>query len=547
MNSGERRQGEIAMVRALTVTILLAVPAAAQEHQHGAASGEKLGTVRFDTSCNAEARPHFSRAMALLHSFEFAQAIDGFNTTLKTDPTCAIAEWGIALSRWSNPFAIGIRPAAQLKPGLDAVERAKSIGAKTERERAYVAAVARLYTDFEKTDQRGRVLAYRDAMAALASTYPNDIEASIFYALALTASEEPNDKTYASRLKAGAILEKLLPDHPDHPGLAHYIIHSYDVPALAPQALDAARRYAKIAPSAPHALHMPSHTFTRVGSWQESIDTNIASAAAARRDRSTAEELHASDYQMYAYLQTAQDAAAKRVLDSLPDINARFNPDAIGGAAPGSAGIFALAAIPARYALERRAWAEAATLEPHSSRIPYADALTYFARALGAAHTGDLATARSAIDALQQIHDRLSQAKEGYWAEQVDIQRRGALAWLALADGRNSDALAEMRAATDAEDKTEKSAITPGPIAPARELLGEMLLQVNEPAQALKEFQATLTKEPNRFRALYGAAHAAKLAGDAAQAQKYAGQLLKICERADTPGRPELAELRRGT
>jgi hypothetical protein len=547
MNSGERRQGEIAMVRALTVTILLAVPAAAQEHQHGAASGEKLGTVRFDTSCNAEARPHFSRAMALLHSFEFAQAIDGFNTTLKTDPTCAIAEWGIALSRWSNPFAIGIRPAAQLKPGLDAVERAKSIGAKTERERAYVAAVARLYTDFEKTDQRGRVLAYRDAMAALASTYPNDIEASIFYALALTASEEPNDKTYASRLKAGAILEKLLPDHPDHPGLAHYIIHSYDVPALAPQALDAARRYAKIAPSAPHALHMPSHTFTRVGSWQESIDTNIASAAAARRDRSTAEELHASDYQMYAYLQTAQDAAAKRVLDSLPDINARFNPDAIGGAAPGSAGIFALAAIPARYALERRAWAEAATLEPHSSRIPYADALTYFARALGAAHTGDLATARSAIDALQQIHDRLSQAKEGYWAEQVDIQRRGALAWLALAEGRNSDALAEMRAATDAEDKTEKSAITPGPIAPARELLGEMLLQVNEPAQALKEFQATLTKEPNRFRALYGAAHAAKLAGDAAQAQKYAGQLLKICERADTPGRPELAELRRGT
>src|SRR2546426_765640 len=401
---------EMIMLRALTVAMLFAVPAVAQEHQHGAAPAEKLGTVRFATSCSAEAQPSFGRAMALLHSFEFAKAIEGFSAALKADPSCAIAEWGIAMSRWSNPFAIGIRPAAQLQTGLEAVARAKAIGAKTERERAYIAAVSRLYTDFEKIDQRSRVLAYRDAMAILAATYPNDIEASIFYALALTASEEPNDKTYASRLKAGAILEKLLPDHPDHPGLAHYIIHSYDVPALAPQALDAARRYAKIAPSAPHALHMPSHTFTRVGYWQDSIDTNIASAAAARRDGLTAEELHASDYQVYAYLQTAQDAAAKRVLDSLTEINARFNPNAIGGAAPGSGGVFAMAAIPARYALERRAWAEAAKLEPHSTRLPYADALTYFARALGAAHTGDLASARSAIDALQQIRDRLAQA-----------------------------------------------------------------------------------------------------------------------------------------
>jgi hypothetical protein len=537
----------MAMVRALILAMLFSVPAVAQEHQHGAAPGEKLGTVRFDTSCSAEAQPAFARAMALLHSFEFAKAIEGFSTTLKADPSCAIAEWGIAMSRWSNPFAIGIRPAAQLQTGLDAVTQANAIGAKTERERAYVAAVSQLYTDFEKIDQRSRVLAYRDAMAALAAKYPNDIEASIFYALALTASEEPNDKTYASRLKAGAILEKLLPDHPDHPGLAHYIIHSYDVPALAPQALDAARRYAKIAPSAPHALHMPSHTFTRVGYWQDSIDTNIASAAAARRDGLTAEELHASDYQVYAYLQTAQDAAAKRVLDSLTAINARFNPNAIGGAAPGSAGVFAMAAIPARYALERGAWAEAAKLEPRSTRLPYADAVTYFARALGAARTGDLATGRSAIEALQKIRDLLSQATEGYWAEQVDIQRRGAVAWLALAEGRKTEALAEMRAAADAEDKTEKSAITPGPIAPARELVGEMLLQLNEPAQALKEFQATLTKEPNRFRAMYGAARAARLSGDAALAQKYAGQLLKMCERADKAGRPELAELRRGT
>jgi len=534
------------MARALILAILLAVPTVAQEHQHGAAPGEKLGTVRFDTSCNAEARPDFARAMALLHSFEFARAIDGFSATLKADPSCAIAAWGIALSRWSNPFAIGIRPAAQLKQGLDAVERARSIGAKTERERAYIAAVSRLYTDFEKADQRSRILAYRDAMAALASAYPTDLEASIFYALSLTAAEEPNDKTYAGRLKAGAILEKLLPGQPDHPGLSHYIIHSYDVPALAPQALDAARRYAKIAPSAPHALHMPSHTFTRVGSWQESIDTNIASAAAARRDGLTGEELHASDYQMYAYLQTAQDAAAKRLLDSLPEVATRFNPDAIGGAAPASAAFYALAAMPARFALERRAWAEAAGLEPHASRFPYTEAITYFARALGAAHRGDDATVRSAIEALQEIRDRLTQANEGYWAEQVDIQRQEATAWLALMAGRTKEAVAEMRAAAEREDRTEKSAVTPGPVAPARELLGEMLLQVNEPAQALKEFEATLKKEPNRFRAMHGAGSAAELSGNRAAAKKYYDDLVRMCERADKPGRPELAELRRG-
>jgi hypothetical protein len=327
--------------------------------------------------------------------------------------------------------------------------------------------------------------------------------------------------------------------------LSHYIIHSYDVPALAPQALDAARRYAKIAPSAPHALHMPSHTFTRVGYWQDSIDTNIASAAAARRDRSTGEELHASDYQMYAYLQTAQDGAAKRMLDSLPDINARFDPTAIGSAAPGSAGVFALAAMPARYALERRAWAEAAALEPHPSRFPYTEAITYFARALGAAHTGDLSTARSAIDALQQIRERLVQAKESYWAEQVDIERRGASAWLAFADGRKSEALAEMRAAADAEDKTEKSAVTPGPIVPARELLAEMLLQTKEPALALRQFEATLAKEPNRFRAMYGAGRAAELSGETGLANRYYADLLKMCERADKPGRRELADIKR--
>ena len=535
-----RRLGIISMALALAA----AVPAAAQEHEHAGMAGEKLGTAHFATSCSADAQPQFDRAVALMHSFEFGPAIEAYSVAATVDPGCAMAHWGIAISRWGNPFAAGQRPAPQLQQGLEAIGRAKQADAKTERERGYIAAAERLYADYDKTSQRDRVVAYEHAMADLSSKYPEDREASIFYALSLAAAALPSDKTYANQLKAGAILEKIFIEEPDHPGITHYIIHSYDVPPLAPRAVTAARRYATIAPSAPHALHMPSHTFTRVGAWQESIDTNIASVAAARRDHAVAEELHATDYQMYAYLQTAQDTAARRILDSLPEISSRFDPNAVGSAAPGSAGIFALAAIPARYALERQAWAEAAKLQPTASAFPYAEAMTYFARALGASHVKDLETARSAIAALQQIRDRLTQANEAYWAEQVEIERRGAAAWTALAQGRNTEALAIMRSAAELEDGTEKNAVTPGPIAPARELLGEMLLQMHEPALALKEFQATLTKEPNRFRAVYGAAHAAALAGDRATASTDYDQLLKICVRADQPGRPELAEAR---
>ena len=542
MTSSLNRSAAAAVV---PVLLAMAPVGSAQEHEHGGASG-KLGTVHFVNSCSQAAQPTFDRAVALLHSFEFGRAIDAFNQTLEADPSCAIADWGIAMSRWSNPFAVGVRPPAQLQKGLDAVDRGNAIGAKTSRERAYIDAVEKLYRDFDRIAQRDRVLAYRDAMAALAEKLPEDPEASIFYALSLSASEEPTDKTYASRLKAGAILEKLFASQPEHPGLAHYIIHSYDVPPLAAKALDAARRYAKIAPDAPHALHMPAHTFTRVGYWQESIDTNIASAAAARRDHATGEELHASDYQMYAYLQTAQDAAAKRLLEALPDMLSRFDPNALGSAAPASAGWFANAAIPARWALERGSWAEAATLEPRASGLPYADAITYFARGLGAARSGDAAGARSAVDMLQQLREREKKMNEPYWTEQIEIQRRGASAWLAFAEGRKQEALEEMRNAADAEDRTEKSAVTPGPLAPARELLGEMLLELNQAGQALKEFETTISKEPNRFRTLHGAARAAKLAGNQTAAAKYYGELIRVCERADRPGRPELQEARRG-
>ncbi len=522
--------------------LVAAAPIAAQEtHQHGEAG--RFGMVTFETSCSAEAQESFTRAVTLLHSFEFGPAIEGFTSAAQKDPTCGIASWGVALARWGNPFAAGLKPARQLQPGAEAVDRARAASAKTERERAYIDAVAKLFENMAAVDQRTRMLAYRDAMEKVAAAYTGDTEASAFYALALAASADPADKTYASQLKAGAILEKLWAAQPEHPGLAHYIIHSYDAPPLAARAVDAARRYGRIAPDAPHALHMPSHTFTRLGYWQESIDTNLLAAAAARQTGAAAEELHAMDYQTYAYLQTAQDSAVRGLVDALGTIAARLDPGGTTSAAPGVAGVFALAAIPARYALERGAWAEAASLEPRETTFLHADAITWFARALGAARGGDAAAARVAVDRLQTISARLTAANDHYWAEQVAIQALDASAWLALAEGR-PDALATMKSAVEREDRTEKNVITPGPLAPARELLGEMLLQLKRPQDALAEFDKTLAKEPNRFRALSGAMNAALASGNRAGARRYAEQLQAICVKADTPGRPELARAR---
>ena len=531
---------------AFCILILAAGSGTAQDHEH-AMGGERLGTVHFATSCNGAAQKQFDRAVALMHSFQFSEAIDGFNAALRDDPSCAIAYWGISLSQWSNPFAPGMKDISQLQDGRHAAEQGQAIGAATDRERAYIAAVSKLYADFEKTPQQVRLLAYRNAMADLAFHYPQDQEASIFYAVALAASEEPTDKTYASRLKAGAILEALFAQEPEHPGLAHYIIHTYDVPPLAGRALQAARRYSAIAPDAPHALHMPSHTFTRLGYWQNSIDSNLAAAAAARREGQITEELHALDYQAYAYLQTAQDEAVRQLVGSLPEVASRFNPKVvISGAAPPAAAYFALAAIPARFALERQDWKAAARLGVRETAFPYTDAMTYFARGLAAAHLGDLASARASREALAQIHERLTKSNEGYWAEQVEIQQRGVSAWTALAEGRTDEALQEMRTAAELEDSTEKSALTPGPLAPARELLGEMLLEINQPAEALRQFEATLKHEPNRFRALYGAGRAAQLKGDTETSRAYFRALLKVCEHADKPGRQELGSAASG-
>jgi hypothetical protein len=476
----------------------------AQDHRHPKpAPAEQLGTVHFATSCRPEVAPLFDRAIALLHSFEFSQALQGFGQVLAADSGCAMAHWGIALARWSNPMAAGNRSAAQLRQGSQAVEAARRLAPNaTERERGYLEAVSRLYQDFERLDQPTRVRAYEQAMRLLVQQQPADTEAKIFHAIALVASASPTDKTFAKQLEAGAILEALWAAQPNHPGLAHYLIHTYDYPPLANKARAAAQRYASIAPSAAHALHMPSHTFTRVGMWEESIDANRRSMETAMSSGSIAEVLHAADYAVYAYLQLGKEAEAKAILARLPELAARFDPNAITGAAPGSAGVFALAAIPARWVLERGAWAEAAALEPKATDYPYAEAMTYFARALGAAGTRDLAKAKAAVDSLASIQQRLTAKGEPYWAEQVAIQQLGAAAWLDLVMDRKDQALERMREAARREDATEKSAVTPGPLAPARELLGDMLTELGRFEEAKAEYRATLTKEPNRRRSL---------------------------------------------
>lgn len=514
-----------APARAILLAAVLASSLPSQEH-HPPGAHDSLGTVHFATSCHPAVTSRMDRAVALLHSFEFGAAIRAFQGVLTSDSTCAMAYWGIALADWTNPMSPAARPAPLLAQGRQASDAgARLARAATEREREYIAAVAELYHGPERATQQARVDAYARHMADLVARQPADTEAKIFYALALVAAAPPTDKTYANQLRAGAILEPLWAAQPNHPGLAHYIIHAYDVPALAPRARAAALRYADIAPGAPHALHMPSHTFTRLGMWEESILANERSAAAALRDSSIAEVLHASDYLVYAYLQLRRDSAARAVVEALPPLAARFDPGAVTGAAPGSAGVFALAAIPARYALERRAWTEAASLLPTRSAFAYADAMTYFARALGSAHLRRRAAARRDIDTLAALHQRLIDAGESYWAEQVAISRLGALAWLSLAEGRPTDALSHMREAARREDATEKSAVSPGPLAPARELLGDMLLALHRPAEALAEYRRTLLREPRRYHALDGALRAASAAGNHAAADSFAAQL----------------------
>ena len=496
---------------ALLVSTIAVAPASSQEHAHPQGD-EKLGTLHFQNSCSPAVAARFDRGMALLHSFEFGAAIQAFNGVLAADSTCAMAHWGIAMSQWSNPMAAGLRLPQQLQRGMAAIERAERVGAgATERERGYVAAAKTLFADHERLNQPTRIASYVRAMGDLAARFPADTEAKIFHAVALVGAASPTDKTYADQLRAGDTLEALWRVQPNHPGLAHYIIHAYDFPALANRAKAAAERYVEIAPSAAHALHMPSHTFTRVGMWEQSVRTNLRSMEAAVTSNAIGEALHAIDYAVYANLQLGRNAAARSLLDRMTALAPKFDPTAITGAAPPAAGFFALAATPARYALERGDWRAAAMLKTSTTPTPWADAITHFARALGAARTGALDVARTSIDSLGAIQQRLA-PREAYWAEQVAIQKLGAEAWLARAEKRNDAALTLMSQAAQREDATEKSAVTPGPLAPARELLGDLLMEMGRPADALREYRAVLQKEPGRRRAIAGERQASQQA-----------------------------------
>ncbi len=532
-------------ILSLAASLLLALPAAGSaQHEHASPGADQVGSdnVSFLTSCAPALRQDFNRAVALLHSFWFAQAAAGFDGVAAKDPACAIAHWGVALSRWGNPFA-GLRSPQQIELGRAAIERARKTGAPTPRERAYIEAAAALFTSGDAATQRARTVAYEQAMERLVREFPGDMEARIFYALAMNQTAPASDKQYSQQLKAAGILEPLFKEHPKHPGLAHYIIHAYDHPPLADKALAAARSYASLAPSVPHALHMPSHTFTRVGLWKESIDTNRRSAEAARKDNATAEELHAMDYQTYAYLQIARDGDARRMTDEARTAFARLDANSAGAAAPGVAGVYAAAAIPARYALERGAWTEAAALQVRQTAFPHTDAITHFARAIGAARSGTPRAAAADVERLGALRDALQTMKDAYWAEQVDIQRQIAIAWITFAEGDKPRGIELLRQAAAAEDATDKSAVSPGPLAPARELLGYMLLEADRPADALVEFEATIKKEPNRFRGLSGGARAAEAAGQRARAIALYTQLLQVASEPNTE-RPELQHAR---
>lgn len=512
----------------------LALNAQAPE-QHKHEMGEKLGRVNFTVSCNEAAQQQFNRAVALLHSFWYDEAAKGFVEVTKTDPKCGMGYWGVAMSYYHPVWAPPV--AAELDAGSVAAAEAAVAGAPTERERGYIAAIEAFYKSANQVDHRTRALAYEKAMEQLYLRYPNDHEAAVFYALALLGTAQPTDKTYANQKKAGAILNQVLQSEPEHPGVAHYLIHSFDYPALAPMALAAARSYAKIAPSSPHALHMPSHIFTRLGLWPESIESNIASATAARNHvakmhpgAASFDELHAMDYLAYAYLQTAQDGKVKEIVAAVSSMN-KVDANTFAAA-------YAFAAIPARAAIERRQWSEAAALKVHPAdfpwnNFPYAEAMIYFARSLGASRSGDVAGASKDIERLSVIQNSLAKARDIYWATQVEIQRQAAAAWLAHAEGRQEEALKLMRSAADLESSTEKHPVTPGAIVPARELLGELLLELRQPQQALNEFEASLLVSPNRFNGLYGAARAAELSGDRVKAKTFYAELTALGAQSD--------------
>jgi tetratricopeptide (TPR) repeat protein len=506
---------------------------------------KKLGSVVFEFSGSDKVRDLFNLAIKLLHSFEYDEAEKVFSKVIDEEPGCAMAYWGVAMSNfhplWAPPSE------AELVKGNKAINIAQTINKKTKREEGYINAIAAFYNDWNKQDHRSRCINFEKAMENLYAAHPTDKEAAIFYALSLTAAADPADKSFAKQKKAGAILASLYPAEPDHPGIVHYIIHTYDSPELAHLALPAARKYASVAPSSAHALHMPSHIFTRLGLWDESINSNLVSVSSAKCYAEEAgikghwdEEIHGLDYLVYGYLQKGDNIHAKEQWDYLKTID-DVSP-------PNFKVAYAFASIPSRYVLENKLWQEAANLKSHKENFPWQNfpwqkAIIHFTRLMGSVNVGNIASAKTELKNLYTLHDTLLNQKDSYKATQVLIQIKTAEGWIKLKEGKYAEALTLINVAADMEDKTEKHPVTPSEVLPARELLGDMLLLMNEPGKALEAYEANLKKCPNRFNGVYGAGIAAKRSGKMEKANGYFRQLLSSVNISNS-NRPELVNIK---
>jgi len=528
----------VAIVGLLTVSFF--APLAAQEHLHDGT--ERLGRVVFPVTCNAEAQRRFERAMALLHSFWWEEGERAFRGVAEADSTCAMAYWGLALVRWRNPVAGG-PGGADLATGQEAARRAAALGGRTSRERDFITAVGALYGDTGTVPNIVRLRRYTSAMEQVYTRNRADPEAGILFAIALTASAPAGDTTFAQQRRAAAILNPLFREHPDHPGLAHYLIHANDTPQLATLGLEAARRYAEIAPAAPHAQHMPSHIFVRLGLWDETIRSNrasyraVAAAQGGGTHALTADQLHAMDYLVYGYLQRGQDTAAAAV-------TAEAQADTAASPTQALVAAYNRNAMVARLALERGRWGEAARLPLRASPgTPAAEMVTRFARGVGAVRSGDTAQARAEIGALAAIEAELERRGDPYWPRVTRVKQRAIAAWLALAAGDTTGSLREARAAGDSEDIVGKHAVTPGEVVPARELEADLLLVLGRAAEARLAYEHVLVLEPHRARSVFGAGRAAELAGDRAAAVARYQEFLQLMQPADGD-RPEIAVAR---
>jgi tetratricopeptide (TPR) repeat protein len=523
---------------AFVLALSLAMPVLADEgHHHEELTPEQLGTVHFPVSCAPNVQKPFERGVALLHSFWYEEAQKEFEDIAQRDPQCAMAYWGIAMSRWHQLW--DTPDGRTLKPGSEDLKKAKNLKPKTQRERDYIAALSVFYSGFDKLDHRVRTAAYSKAMEKMYQRYPDDREAAAFYALSLLVSEPEDDTTFANRKRAIAVLDKLMATEPNHPGVAHYLIHACDRPQLASLGLDAARKYAKIAPASPHALHMPSHIFARLGLWQDDIESNLASVAATRKTVAMhmgggSHQYHAMDFLVYAYLQSGREADALKIIEEVRNSAPDEEMDMYGDH---DMRLFALSVYPANYALELHHWSEAAALQPVAKAPLGSQAFTYWARAIGAARSGNVKQAREDAEQLETLRKKFLDEKSTYMAEAVDQGRQAALAWISHAEGKDDQAIKALRALAEKEEATgeEPSGM------PAREMLADMLLESKHPEQALTEYEADLRFNPNRFNGIYGAAQAAEAAGQTQKASEYYAQLVRVCEGSHSD-RPELAK-----